>query len=97
MGLFSKKETPAKRGADEMAQPDGNAASASSVQAVSSPPGPAPGGNAPLHSNGSVVDASEEPIKDILLQVPLAELHKVGFTLAMYMYRGHGLLTSGLH
>jgi hypothetical protein len=96
MGLFSKKETPAKRGADEMAQPDGNAAGPSSAPAVSSPPGPAPGGNAPTHS-GTVVDASEEPIKDILLQVPLAELHKVGAVLLLCRSVGSRVLTVRKH
>ena len=83
MGLFSKKETPAKRSADEMAQTHGDAGPSQSTSAVASPAGPADTGNAP--SEGTVIDASEEPIKDILLQVPLAELHQVGV---------HGLGTS---
>ena len=76
MGLFSNKETPAKRSADEMAQGTGEAGPSHTAPAVASPAGPADAGNPP--SEGTVLDASEEPIKDILLQVPLAELHQVG-------------------
>ena len=76
MGLFSKKETPAKRSADEMAQTNSEAGPSHSGPTVASPAGPADAGNTPVE--GTVLDASEEPIKDILLQIPLAELHQVG-------------------
>lgn len=68
MGLFGKKqETPAKRGAEDMAQPSADAAGPSgAVTAVSAP-----------SQTGTTVDAAEAPSKDVLLQVPLAELHKV--------------------
>jgi hypothetical protein len=75
MGLFSKKETPAKRSADEMAQTNSEAGPSQGTTNVASPAGPADTGNPA--SEGTVLDASEEPIKDILLQVPLAELHQV--------------------
>ena len=75
MGLFSKKETPAKRSADEMAQTTGEAGVSHSAPTGASPAGPSHVGTP---SEGAVVDASEEPIKDILLQVPLTELHQVG-------------------
>lgn len=62
---MTKSETPAKRGADDIAQQDAAGPSGSSAPA-----------SGPLE-HGNVVDTSEEPVKDILLQVPLAELHKV--------------------
>lgn len=64
MGLFSKS-TPAKRDAAEAAQQD--AAGPSGASAAAS--GPSAGGH--------MVDTTEEPVKDVLLQIPLVELHKV--------------------
>lgn len=60
-----KSETPAKRGADDIAHQD-----------AAGPSGSSPAASGPSEQ-GNVVDTSEEPVKDILLQVPLAELHKV--------------------
>ncbi len=60
MGFLSKSrhETPAKRGADELAQ-ESNIAGGVQAQ------------------DGAAESPAEEPSKDILLQVPLTEVHKV--------------------
>jgi hypothetical protein len=87
MGLFSKKETPAKRSADEMAQTNSEQAGPSQgTTNVASPAGPADTGNPA--SEGTVLDASEEPIKDILLQIPLAELHQVNGNVEKLLEKG---------